>query len=69
MTVIITKASLPRPVWSWGDVLKTPLTPVLASSELLTSELKQEPYLSLAKNIHRGAANLSRRKNCSLAHS
>jgi PAS domain S-box-containing protein len=41
--------------------LKTPLTPVLASSELLASELKQEPYLSLAKNIHRGAANLSRR--------
>jgi PAS domain S-box-containing protein len=41
--------------------LKTPLTPVLASSELLVSELKEEPYLSLAKNIHRGAANLNRR--------
>jgi PAS domain S-box-containing protein len=41
--------------------LKTPLTPVLASSELLASELTQEPYLSLAKNIQRGAANLSHR--------
>ncbi len=41
--------------------LKTPLTPVLASSELLVSELKQEPYLSLANNIHRGADNLNRR--------
>ncbi len=41
--------------------LKTPLTPVLASSELLVSELKQEPYLSLANNIHRGANNLNRR--------
>jgi signal transduction histidine kinase len=41
--------------------LKTPLTPVLASSELLVSELKEEPYLSLAKNIHNGADNLNRR--------
>ena len=30
--------------------LKTPLTPVLASSELLVSELHEEPYLSIAKN-------------------
>jgi len=41
--------------------LKTPLTPVLASSELLASELTAEPYLSLAKNIHRGASNLNHR--------
>ena len=41
--------------------LKTPLTPVLASSELLASELKEEPYLSLAKNIHNGAVNLNNR--------
>jgi PAS domain S-box-containing protein len=41
--------------------LKTPLTPVLASSELLVSELTEEPYLSLAKNIHRGATNLNHR--------
>jgi len=41
--------------------LKTPLTPILASSELLASELKEEPFLSLAKNIHNGAVNLNRR--------
>jgi PAS domain S-box-containing protein len=41
--------------------LKTPLSPILASSELLATELKQEPYLSLAQNIHRGATNLNRR--------
>jgi two-component system aerobic respiration control sensor histidine kinase ArcB len=41
--------------------LKTPLTPVLSSSDLLLSELKEEPYHSIAQNIHRGAANLSRR--------
>lgn len=41
--------------------LKTPLTPVLASSELLVSELREEPYLSIARNIHRGASNLNKR--------
>ncbi len=41
--------------------LKTPLTPVLASSELLITELREEPWLSIARNIHRGASNLSRR--------
>jgi len=41
--------------------LKTPLTPVLASSELLVSELHEEPWLSIASNIHRGAFNLSKR--------
>jgi PAS domain S-box-containing protein len=41
--------------------LKTPLTPILASSELLVAELREEPYLSLAKNIHRGASNLNNR--------
>ncbi len=41
--------------------LKTPLTPILASSELLAAELSEEPYLSLAQNIHRGATNLNRR--------
>jgi len=39
--------------------LKTPLTPVLASSELLAEELRQEPFLSLAKNINRGARSLN----------
>jgi len=41
--------------------LKTPLTPVLSSSELLYSELRKEPWMSIAENIHRGATNLSRR--------
>jgi two-component system, OmpR family, aerobic respiration control sensor histidine kinase ArcB len=41
--------------------LKTPLTPVLFSSELLVSEIKEEPYLSIARNINRGANNLNRR--------
>ncbi len=41
--------------------LKTPLTPVLSSSDLLVSELREEPWASIARNIHRGAANLSNR--------
>jgi len=41
--------------------LKTPLTPIMASSELLVEELKQEPWLRLAKNIFEGARNLNRR--------
>ncbi len=41
--------------------LKTPLTPVLTSSDMLTTELKQEPLLSLAKNINRGAVRLNNR--------
>lgn len=41
--------------------LKTPLTAVLSSSELLYGELREEPWMSIAENIHRGAANLSNR--------
>lgn len=41
--------------------LKTPLTPVLSSSELLYSELHEEPWMSIAENILRGATNLSNR--------
>ncbi len=41
--------------------LKTPLTPVLSSSELLCSELTEEPWKSIAANIRRGASNLSNR--------
>lgn len=41
--------------------LKTPLTPIVASSELLSEELKEEPLLSLAKNVYSGAVNLNRR--------
>ena len=41
--------------------LKTPLTPILSSSELLVSELREEPWASVAGNIQRGAGNLSDR--------
>ncbi|MBM3156502.1 MAG: response regulator [Chloroflexi bacterium] len=40
--------------------LKTPLTPVLASSESLLAEIQDERLLSLARNISRGAQNLNR---------
>ena len=43
--------------------LKTPLTPVLFSSELLASELHDEILASVAHNIHRGAVNLDHRIN------
>ncbi|MFC1902277.1 ATP-binding protein [Chloroflexota bacterium] len=41
--------------------LKTPITPVLFSSELLVGELHEEPWASIARNIHRGATNLNNR--------
>jgi PAS domain S-box-containing protein len=41
--------------------LKTPLTSVLASSDLLLSQLHEEPLLSLARNIGRSATNLNSR--------
>jgi len=41
--------------------LKTPLTPILASSELMVEELQEEPWASLSKNIYSGAQNLNRR--------
>ena len=41
--------------------LKTPLTPIMSSSELLVTGLHQEPWMSVARNIQRGAANLNRR--------
>lgn len=40
--------------------LKTPLTPIMSSSELLASGLHEEPWVSVAQNIQRGAANLNR---------
>ncbi len=43
--------------------LKTPITPVLASSELLLQKTKDELLLDLAKNINDGASNLDRRIN------
>ena len=41
--------------------LKTPLTPILASSDILVEELHDDPYLRLAKNINQGALNLNNR--------
>ena len=41
--------------------LKTPITPVLASTELLLQKLKDEPFLGLAQNINQGATNLNQR--------
>lgn len=41
--------------------LKTPLTAVIATSDLLISEMKEEPWASMAANIHRGAEGLSKR--------
>jgi signal transduction histidine kinase len=41
--------------------LKTPLTPILASSDALVNELHEETLLSLARNINRGASNLNNR--------
>ena len=41
--------------------LKTPLTSVIACSDLLTLELPEGPLLRMAKNISRSADNLSKR--------
>ena len=38
--------------------LKTPLTPIMASSELLVDELKEKPLLKLASNIHQSASQM-----------
>ncbi len=41
--------------------LKTPLTPLLASTELLIAESRQEPLLSLSKEAYSGASLLNKR--------
>jgi len=41
--------------------LKTPITPVLAGSELLLEEIKEERLRGLVQSIGRGASNLNRR--------
>lgn len=41
--------------------LKTPMTPIAASSDLLLEELKEEPLLSLARNVNRGVHTLNQR--------
>jgi two-component system response regulator VicR len=43
--------------------LKTPLTSLLASSDLLASEIGSEPLQTLARNIRQGALNLDSRIN------
>ena len=41
--------------------IRTPLTPILASSEILFDTMENEPYKSLARNIYRGAVMLNDR--------
>ncbi|MFC2051463.1 CHASE4 domain-containing protein [Chloroflexota bacterium] len=41
--------------------LKTPITPVMAASELLLEESKEAVVTKLAQSIHRGALNLNKR--------
>jgi len=41
--------------------LKTPLTPILAASDVLAAKLTEEPWKSLARNINTGALDLNRR--------
>jgi PAS domain S-box-containing protein len=41
--------------------LKTPLTPVIASCDLLNDLVEEEPMVSVIRNIQRGAWNLNRR--------
>ncbi len=41
--------------------LKTPLTPLLGSSEILVSVAREEPIISLSRNVHNGALKLSNR--------
>lgn len=41
--------------------LKTPITPVLAASELLLEEVKEGPWRGLVEAIDQGASNLNRR--------
>ena len=43
--------------------LKTPLTSIISSSNLIASELKEEPWLSLSNNILRSANHLNSRIN------
>jgi len=41
--------------------LKSPITPILSSSELLVEGLKEEPWVSLANNVYRGALDMNDR--------
>lgn len=41
--------------------LRTPITPIMLSSEVLATELKEEPAASLSKSIHRSIMHLNNR--------
>lgn len=41
--------------------LKTPLTPIISSSDLLVEEIRDEPWRRLAHNINQGALKLNER--------
>ncbi len=41
--------------------LKTPLTPLLGSSEMLTNLAREEPFISLSQNVYSGAVKLRKR--------
>jgi PAS domain S-box-containing protein len=43
--------------------LKTPLTPMVAASSAMVSGIQEEPWKSMAEQVHKGANNLSRRIN------
>jgi signal transduction histidine kinase len=43
--------------------IKTPLLPILGTSDLLVNNLKEEPFLDMARNINIGAQNLAARIN------
>lgn len=43
--------------------IKTPLLPILGTSDLLVNNLHEEPYLEMAWNINKGAQNLAARIN------
>jgi signal transduction histidine kinase len=41
--------------------LKTPITPIVSSSEILAEGIQQQPYAQLAQNIYRGALDMNDR--------
>jgi PAS domain S-box-containing protein len=43
--------------------LKTPLTPIFSTSDYMIANMKEEPWLTAAKNINRGAIRLNKRIN------
>jgi len=43
--------------------LKTPITPILSSSEMLVEGMKQEPWARLSRSIYRGALDMNDRLN------